>query len=124
MPPHTPAKSTHPQIVIVGPCGSGKSTLAEALRLLGLDARQVAQEHSFSPRMWQYIRNPDILIYLDASYETCTKRKKIKWFRHEYAKQVHRLQHARKHCHFYIDTEGLTSKEVLTQVKRYLSILT
>jgi hypothetical protein len=73
--------------------------------------------------MWQHIRDPDILIYLDASYKTCTKRKRIKWLPHEYAKQIHRLQHAKKHCHIYIDTEKLSPNEVLIQAMKQLSAL-
>lgn len=105
-----------PQIAIVGPCGAGKSTLAQELRSRGLQARQIAQEHSFAPAMWQHLSKPDILVYLDASYETCSQRKKLNWLPKEYAKQIHRLQHARQHCHIYINTDNLKPEEVVDRV--------
>ena len=105
-----------PQIAIVGPCGAGKSTLAEKLRSRGLEARQIAQEHSFAPAMWQHLSKPDILIYLDASYETCSQRKNFNWLPKEYAKQIHRLQHARQHSDIYVITDNLQPEEVVKRV--------
>lgn len=105
-----------PQIAIVGPCGAGKSTLAEDLRSRGIQARQIAQEHSFAPSMWQHLSKPEVLIYLDASYETCTHRRNLNWLQTEYAKQIHRLQHARQHCHIYINTDDLKPGEVVDRV--------
>lgn len=105
-----------PQIAIVGPCGAGKSMLAKELRNLGLPARQIAQEHSFAPAMWQHLSEPDILIYLDASYETCSQRKDLNWLPQEYAKQIHRLQHARQHCDIYVNTDNLKPEEVVERV--------
>ncbi len=105
-----------PQIVIVGPCGAGKSTLAQALRSRGLQARQIAQEHSFAPAMWQHLSKPDILIYLDASYETCSQRKNLSWLPKEYTNQIHRLQHARQHSHIYVNTDNLKPDEVVDHV--------
>ena len=109
-------KSVPPSIAIVGPCGAGKSTLARELQARGIQARQIAQEHSFTPTMWQHLTKPDILIFLDASYETCTQRKNLNWLPKEYAKQVHRLQHARQHCHIYVKTDHLKPEEVMDQV--------
>ena len=103
-------------IAIVGPCAAGKSTLARALQYRGLGARQIAQEHSYAPSMWQHLSRPDLLIFLDASYEVCTQRKNLNWLPRDYTKQVHRLEHARKHCHIYVNTDGLTPEEVLEQV--------
>ncbi len=103
-------------IAIVGPCAAGKSTLAHALQSRGLGARQIAQEHSYAPSMWQHLSRPDLLIFLDASYEVCTQRKNLNWLPRDYTKQVHRLEHARKHCHIYVNTDGLTPEEVLEQV--------
>ena len=71
-------------IIIVGPCGSGKTTLAEKLQQDGLEARQVAQEHSYVPTMWQELSQPDFLIFLDASFETSTERKSLNWNIEEY----------------------------------------
>jgi deoxyadenosine/deoxycytidine kinase len=103
-------------IAIVGPCAAGKTSLARALQERGLAARQITQEHSYVPAMWQLLTKPDVLIYLDASYEVCTRRKNINWLPKEYDAQIHRLRHARKHCHVYVKTDNLTIQEVLDQV--------
>jgi deoxyadenosine/deoxycytidine kinase len=109
-------KGVSPSIAIVGPCGAGKSTLAQELQSRGFQARQIAQEHSFAPAMWQHLTKPDILIYLDASFETCSQRKNLNWLPKEYTKQVHRLQHARQHCHIYVKTDDLKPEEVVDRV--------
>ena len=57
------------RLALVGPCASGKSTLATYLKAAGYIVRQPTQEHSFVPDMWQKMSKPDILIYLDVSYE-------------------------------------------------------
>jgi len=102
-------------IAIVGPCAAGKTTLARGLQSHGLAARQIAQEHSYVPYMWQRLTQPDVLIYLDASYQVCTQRKLLNWTEAEYAEQLHRLAHAREHCDVYIDSTDLSSDEVLRQ---------
>jgi deoxyadenosine/deoxycytidine kinase len=101
------------RIAIVGPCAAGKTTLAHALQIRGWHARQIVQEHSYVPAMWQRFTEPDVLIYLDASYEVCTQRKNLNWLPHEHAEQDRRLEHARRHCHIYIQTDKLTPEEVL-----------
>ena len=63
--------------------------------------------------MWQVITKPDILIYLDASYETCTARKNLNWLPREYAEQGERLRHAREHCHIYLHTDDKSPEKVL-----------
>ncbi|NIM94768.1 MAG: AAA family ATPase [Anaerolineales bacterium] len=108
------------RIAIVGPCGAGKTTLAENLKGLGYNARQIAQEHSYVPEMWQRITRPDLLIYLDASHQTAIDRKQINWTRREHNDQVHRLRHAREHCDIYIDTESLSTDMVLEQVLEFI----
>ncbi|MGD8633774.1 MAG: hypothetical protein PVF85_09415 [Anaerolineales bacterium] len=102
----------HPLIAVVGPCASGKTTLVEALIARGYNARQVAQEHSYVPSMWEKLTKPDLLIYLDAPYETCTKRKNLNWSQSEYLVQIERLAHARKHCDLYIQTENISPEDV------------
>jgi deoxyadenosine/deoxycytidine kinase len=64
-----------PRIALVGPCSSGKSTLGSVLKQMGYEVRQVAQEHSYVPNMWQRISQPDILIYLDVDYATMRARR-------------------------------------------------
>jgi cytidylate kinase len=114
-------ESSDPKIAIVGPCASGKSTLVGRLQASGIHARQIAQEHSYVPDMWQVLTQPDILIFLDASYETCTRRKQLDWTEAEFEEQQHRLRHARQHCDILVDTSDLTADEVERRVRAALS---
>lgn len=107
-------------IAIVGPCASGKTTLAEGLQAHGHDARQIAQEHSYVKDMWKQITDPDILIYMDASFETCTKRKQLNWKQKEFDEQVRRLSHARENCDLYIFTDDLAPGEILERALGFL----
>ncbi|HIE57819.1 MAG TPA: hypothetical protein EYP88_06280 [Anaerolineales bacterium] len=108
------------RIGLVGPCGAGKTTLAQQLRPLGVDVRQIAQEHSYTPDMWQRISKPDILIFLDVSYPVTLKRKSFQWSEADYQEQRHRLRHARQHADFYLNTDPLTPDEVLSAVLEFL----
>jgi ABC-type cobalamin/Fe3+-siderophores transport system ATPase subunit len=103
-------------IGIVGPCGAGKSTLMEGLKRLGYRARAIVQEHSHVPAMWQKIADPDILIFLDASYPVTCQRQMLNWSEAEYAEQQQRLLHAREHADFYLMTDELSIEEVLHRV--------
>jgi len=105
---------------IVGPCKSGKSNLKEGLKAHGYKTNHIAQEHSYSPQMWQKIVAPDILIYLDVSYEKTLERSEMKWTQEEYRKQQNRLSHARKHADFYISTDKLSEKEVIELSQNFL----
>ncbi len=100
-------------IGVVGPCGSGKSTLIAGLEREGFKCRHIAQEHSYVPSMWQKITNPDLLIFLNASFETCTQRRKLNWVEADYLEQLHRLSHARQHANLNVETDTLTPNEVL-----------
>ncbi len=104
------------RIAVVGPCASGKSTLAESLRALGYDARQIAQEHSYVPDMWQRINKPDLLIFLDASLEACNQRKDLHLNLEDYREQGRRLEHARKLCDIFLTTDELSAEQVLRRV--------
>ena len=106
---------------MVGPCTAGKSTLVDELRLAGFNARHVAQEHSYVPDMWQRFVQPDVLIYLDVSYETSRQRRLVSWGPDWLAVQRRRLAHARQHCDLYIPTDHLTAEAVLVQVLDFLS---
>lgn len=109
------------RIAIVGPCSAGKSTLVTALREAGYDARHVAQEHSYVPAMWQRISKPDLLIYLDLSYAVARARRPyIDGGPERLAEQHRRLAHARKHCHLYVNTNGLTPQQVQERVFGFL----
>ncbi len=115
----SPRRSTS-RIGVVGPCGAGKTTLVDALRRLGYDARQIVQEHSFVPEMWQLFSHPDVLIYLDASYQACSQRKRLDWSPADHAEQLRRLDSARRHCDLYLHTDDLSADDVLARVVAWL----
>ena len=105
-------------IGVVGPCGAGKTTLIEALDALGYTTRHIAQEHSYVKDMWQRISNPDVLIFLQASFPIASQRKgkTFHWSEADYNEQQRRLAHAREHANLLIDTSNLSIQEVLDQV--------
>lgn len=103
---------SRPKVGIVGPCAAGKSSLAAALAERGVLAKQIVQEHSYAPQMWRIIGKPEFLIYLDASFESCTRRKSLDWTRAEYERQLQRLADARQNCDCYLSTDGLTKAQV------------
>src|SRR3990172_7503772 len=111
----------HPLIGIVGPCGAGKSSLLKGLQERGFQCRHIAQEHSYVPAMWQIITKPDYLIYLHASFETCTKRRKLNWMKKDYDEQLRRLDHSRSHANLVIETDQLSVQEVLVTVLAFLN---
>ena len=109
------------RVAVVGPCSAGKSTLIPVLAAAGYEARQPAQEHSFVPDMWQRITKPDILIYLDVSYQAARRRRPyIDGGHQRLADQHARLAHARLHCDFYMDTSDLSPAEVSLAVLNYV----
>ncbi len=107
-------------IGIVGPCGSGKTTLIKALLEHNINARHIAQEHSYVQNMWQRITHPDFLIYLDASYETSTSRRKLNWTLEEYQEQKRRLAHAFQNADLVIKSDLLTPQEICIMVLSFL----
>lgn len=108
------------KIGIVGPCGAGKSTLAAGLKKYGYEVRHIAQEHSYVATMWRKITNPDILIFLDVSYELTKIRRRLNWTEAEFAEQHYRLRDARQNANLYIETDPLTPAQVLQQVLQFL----
>ena len=70
--------------------------------------------------MWQRISNPDILIFLDASFPVSTARRKLTWEQKDHEEQYRRLAHARQHASLVIDTDSLTPAQVLQKVLDYL----
>jgi hypothetical protein len=97
--------------------------LVDALRAAGYDARHTAQEHSYVPAMWQRISKPDVLIYLDVSYEVArARRPTLDGGPERLAVQHQRLAHARQHCHLYLDTSRLTPEQVQDQVFGFLAV--
>jgi len=107
-------------IGVVGPCAAGKSTLVADLRTRGYKARHIAQEHSYVQDMWKQISNPDILIYLDVSFEISMKRTDSNWSNVIYDNQIQRLVHAKKHSDLYIMTDDLSPEQVLNLVLKNL----
>ncbi len=110
-----------PLIGIVGPCSAGKSVLARQLRANGYVVREIRQEHSATPTMWQRITNPDILLYLDVSQEVAAQREGLaapsSWWQEE---REFRLAHARQHCDFYLDTSALSPEAIVHAVEGFL----
>ena len=100
------------KIGVVGPCGTGKSELVNRLKAHGYQARHIAQEHSFAPKMWQILSNPDILIYLKVSYPKTLQRKRFNWTENEFQEQIHRLRHAWKNADLIINTDHKTPEEI------------
>jgi hypothetical protein len=78
------------------------------------------EEHSYVPSMWQKISNPDILIFLNASFAISTERRKLNWQPQDHEEQLHRLEHARQHANIVIDTDDLTPEQVLHEAVNYL----
>ncbi len=103
-------------IGVVGPCGTGKSELVTRLKEYGYRVCHIAQEHSFAPKMWRAISNPDILVYLHVSYPETLKRKNFDWSQEEYEQQLYRLRHARANADIVIDTDPLTPEEVFQAI--------
>lgn len=110
-------------IGVVGPCSAGKSVLVQRLRTAGYYVREIRQEHSVSPRMWQLFTDPDLLIYLDVTMEVAARREGLSapssWWVEE---REERLAHAREHCDYYVDTTDLTPDEVAARVLAFLRV--
>ena len=109
------------RIGIVGPCSAGKTTLIRGLTNQFFSARHIAQEHSYVPDMWKRLVNPDVLIYLDVSYQVSMQRRPLNLTREEFAVQIQRLTHARKGANFYLNTDSLSILDVLESVLDYLN---
>ena len=107
-------------IGIVGPCGSGKSTLIAGLEKHGYTCRHIAQEHSYVKDMWKRLTNPDVLIFLQASYAVTCQRRSLNWTEAEYDEQQRRLSHAHAHADLVIDTDSLSIQGVLEQALAYI----
>ena len=109
-----------PLIGVVGPCASGKSTLVAALRDRGYNAREIKQEHSYVPTMWQRFTRPDLLIYLHVSQGVASQRRATEAGAAWWDKLTRRLRHARQHADLYINTDRLTPQEVLDKTLSFL----
>jgi hypothetical protein len=92
----------------------------EALEAERYHCRHIAQEHSYVPHMWQRITNPDILIFLAASFPVCTARRRLSWSESDYLEQLRRLSHAREHADLFIETDDLTPEAVLAEAVAFI----
>ena len=115
-----PEEERRPLVAVVGPCGAGKSLLVKALRELGYNAREVLQEHSYVPTMWQRITQPDLLVYLDVSDGVARQRRPTDAPAGWWDELARRLRHAREHADFYLRTDDLTPEDVLEGVLAFL----
>lgn len=106
---------------VVGPCGAGKSTLIAGLARHGFEVRHIAQEHSYVPHMWRHMVNPDVLIYLGASFSTCTQRRRLNWLEADYTEQLRRLEDAHQHAHLVIETDDIPAEAVLQRAIAFLT---
>lgn len=107
-------------IGVVGVCASGKSTLIRGLEARGYRGRHIAQEHSYVKDMWKRITNPDLLIFLDASYPVTVQRRKLNWLESDWAEQQRRLGHAREHADHTIHTDTRSPEQVLEEVITFI----
>ena len=109
-----------PLIGVVGTCSSGKTTLIAELKKHGVNARHIAQEHSYVKDMWRRLTNPDLLIFLHVSYPVAQERRPLTWTEGEYEKQINRLIHAHEHADLHIDTDKKTPAAILEEVVNFL----
>lgn len=114
----------YPLIAVVGPCASGKSALVRALKARGCNAREVVQEHSQVPDMWQQFTNPDVLVFIDVSWRPALKRRPCDAGAEWWDELVRRLKHAREHADIYVCTDSLTPDEVAETVAEQISLIT
>ena len=95
--------------------------VSEGLKAHGYQAHHIAQEHSYSLQMWQKIVNPDLLFFLDVSYQKTLERSDMIWREEEYLEQQKRLAHAREHANLYILTDEISEQGVINQILEFLN---
>jgi hypothetical protein len=78
-------------------------------------AYSVAQEHTVIPDLWRHQR-PDLLVYLDVSYEEAGRRRLIFWGRDRHQRQKEFLAPARAAADLVIATDRLSVAEVVARV--------
>lgn len=118
-----PPQSKDVVIGLVGPCKSGKTLLKRGLVDQGFKVKHIAQEHSYVKEMWKKIANPDVLIYLEASYPTTLERSTLNWSQAEYDQQIIRLEHAYQNADLIIDTNNRSPGEVLKAALKFIEKL-
>jgi hypothetical protein len=115
-------ESIQPKVAIVGVCAAGKSTLAEGLKAASIPALTVPQEHSSVRRLWERLHPEcNILVMLDARWETVQKRRPTLMFGPEgLERQLGRLDLAREACDLYLPTDDLTIADVRERVLSWI----
>lgn len=109
---------SRPRIAIVGVCAAGKTTLAKGLQGRGYGAFSVPQEHSVVRALWER-KEPDLLVMLDARWETTKRRRPdIMYGPERLEAQRERLRIARERCDLYLPTDDLSIDEVCTAVEQ------
>lgn len=108
------------RIAVTGPCASGKTTLVTRLRELGLDAHNVAQEHSGVHNLWRR-KQPDVLVMLEATLPVIRRRRTVPWGEERLTVQRERLADARRHADLFIQTDELTREEVAQRVLDFIA---
>jgi adenylate kinase len=106
-------------VAVVGVCASGKTTLVKRLQELGVDAYNVAQEHSGIKRLWQK-KQPDVLVMLDATLPAIQKRRAVSWGEDRLVAQRERLLDAKQHADLFIQTDSLSQEAVAQTVVDYI----
>jgi hypothetical protein len=107
-------------IGLVGPCKSGKTVLKRGLTEHGFLVKHIAQEHSYVKDMWQKIAKPDVLIFLEVSFEETLNRSALGWSENEYLHQLDRLVHAYSNADLIINTSNMTPEQVLERTLDFL----
>jgi hypothetical protein len=91
------------------------------LRPKGYTIRNCAQEHSHVAQLWKKYCRAEVLIYLDAGFETIGRRQgRSDWTQARLDEQHRRLSDARQHCDFYLYTDALSRDQVADRVERFL----
>ncbi len=62
------------------------------------------------PDMWRRITDPDVLIYLEVSYEVSMRRRQLGMSSEEFGQQLERLLHSRQHADFILNTDEFKSR--------------
>ena len=107
------------RVVVVGVCASGKTTLVNRLRALGIEAFNVAQEHSGIREFWRK-RQPDVLVLLDVTLPVIRQRRDVPWGEERLSIQRERLLSARTNADLYIQTDNLSREQVVETVLDYI----
>jgi len=90
--------------------------LVHALKEQGLNAREVAQEHSLVADLWQRFTHADVLVFVDVSWQTALSRRPSSAPAAWWDEQAQRLRHARCHADIYVCTDNLTQQQVTETV--------